>query len=196
MGFDQFIKKRVKKKQKPRTKLETEQLLNQQTAEANNYLEAVGAEDEDKGAKWTIEAQQTVEKKEKIEDAKAQATLEKSKRSKKDYLVQAAIKLVELADTIDWPQGYRYRVGYENEDKLNLMFEDKKGNVYARGIKLTGSVLYDVNALHIIVTQAENTVDQLEGRLASQVDIKTNSVWKKSNIFQDYIDDKNSPSKI
>lgn len=196
MGFDQFIKKKVKKKKNSRTRLETEKLLKKQTAAAEDYLEAVGTDDEDKGARWTIEAQKAVEEKEKIEDAKAQDDLEKSRRSKKDYLVQAATKLVELAETIDWPRGYRYRVGYEDDNKLSLMFQDKKNNIYARGIQLTGSVLYDVNALHIIITQAENTVDQLEGRLASQLDIKTNPVWEKSDILKDYIYDKNSSSKI
>jgi len=195
MGFDKFIKQQVKSKKKPHTVLEEEELKKKQKGEAQDYLTAVGSESEDTGAKWTIEAQKEVDKEEELEDQKAQDDLEKSKhRSKKDYLIQASLKLAELADTIDWPKGYRYRLGYDGLDKISLMFHDKNNNVYARGIKLTGTVFYDVNALHILVTQAENTVDQLEGQLASQKDIVNSSVWKKGGILKSYLDDKNSPS--
>ena len=184
MSFDKFVKKQLVKK-KGKTTLEKEESEKKATQAGEEYLTAVGAESEDEGAKWTIEAHDKLEKQEKVEHEKALEEASKRRKTKLDYLTHCAIKLAELADTIDWAKGYRYRIGKEGEDKLSLLFEDKKGNVYARGIKLTGIVEYDVNALHVLVTQAENTVDSLEGRLASQKQIKQSPLWTPGSLLHE-----------
>ena len=130
--------------------------------QAEEYLNAVGQEDEEKASKWVIETQSQVEKTEKkINEDKRQQLLD-ARKKKMQYQEAAAKLLYERANTIDWPKGYKWRVGYRDDDKINLTFIDRTGKGYGRGIKLTGTDYLDLNAIHIIATQAENTVDQIE----------------------------------
>lgn len=129
--------------------------------QVDEYLDAVGQEDEEKAAKWVIEVQDQVAKKNKNIEGMNLEKLEKSRRRKFDYLMQMVQIAEERFKLIDWPNGFVWKLGIKDEDKMHLMFKDAGGHVYGRGIKCTGMQVYDLNAINVIATQAENTVDRI-----------------------------------
>jgi hypothetical protein len=75
-----------------------------------------------------------------------------------------------MASYIDWPKGYHYRINF-NEEKLNVIIMDRQGRTYGRGIKPCGNCEYDFHAMGVLLTQCENTIDQIEERGAYKKDI-------------------------
>lgn len=128
----------------------------------NEYLDAVGQESEEKASKWVIEAQDEVVKQEQKEKDDRLQQLHDARKRKLSYTQAASKMMYERAKLIDWPKGYKWRVGVSGDDKINLTFVDRRGRGYGRGVRLTGVDYLDLNALHVLATQAENTVDQIE----------------------------------
>lgn len=135
---------------------------------AEEILNEMGHEDEERASKAVIEKQTEAVEEEKKEHANALDWLEKQNKQKKRYQEGMMKLLYARAQKIDWPKGYHWRVGKKDDDKINLTFKHPSGRGFGKGIKLTGEEVYDLHALHIIATQCENTVDGLEGNLAWQ----------------------------
>lgn len=132
-----------------------------QEGQVREYLEAVAQPDEEKAAKWVIETQDEVQRQEKEKKAEAIQKLTDARKQKFDYLMAMVNLFEERCKLIDWPKKWTWKVGIKDDDKLHLMFKDPSGYVYGRGIKVTGMQEYDLNALHILATQAENTIDKV-----------------------------------
>jgi len=166
------VKEEEKKKRRSRTRLEEEKLRQKKKAMAEEYLNLVGQENEEKGAKWTIEFQSQAEKQEKEAEEIAKDKLKQSRRGKKEgYVFQLAKELYRRAMFVDWPKGYKWRVRY-SDHKIALIFRHPSGRWYGKGIKPTSIPMFDLYAVQQLVTQCENTVDFLEGKLAWQKEKK------------------------
>jgi hypothetical protein len=125
------------------------------------YLDLVSQEDEEKAAKWVIEVEdKNVKQNKKLHD-EALTLLSDERKRKFEYLKAMVDLFIKRIKLIDWPKKWTWKVGIKDDDKLHLLFKDPKGRVYGRGIKVTGMQIYDLNALHVLATQAENTIDQL-----------------------------------
>jgi hypothetical protein len=149
---------------KVRTKLDEERLKKKQESDAKNYLDAVTVEDEEKGAKAIIEAQSQADKQAEEDRLAKLESLKISRRySKVEYIAKLAFIGEEMARYIDWPKGFIWKINH-NEEKLNVLFRDPKGQIYGRGIKPCGDCKYDFHALGVLMTQCENTVDQIMER--------------------------------
>ena len=127
---------------------------------ANEYLDLVGQENEEKAAKWVIETQDQAKKVEDdIKNDQLQQLTDARKR-KFEYLMAMVDISKQRFAMIDWPSGSKWEVGIKDDDKLHLMFR-VKNKVYGRGIKCTGIQHYDLNAINILAVQAENTIDSI-----------------------------------
>lgn len=174
--FHKAVKKSVqeekKESKKARTTAEKEDLQKKQEAQAEEYLDYVGQDSEEKGADATISVQDQVRETEKLEEFKKQEELKRKRKFKdKEYIKELGKKLYDRAAKVDWPNGYTWKVTVDDTDirKLALKFRSSTtGRWYGRGIKASMIPKYDLNAVHVLVTQCENTVDQLEGRMAWQ----------------------------
>lgn len=178
MSFNDLIADEVAKdaaKKKPKSKLEEEKLRKKQEGVAKEYFELVGGENEEKGAKATIEFQSKAEKENKELEAISKDILKKSRHGKKKrYIIQLAKQLYKYLLTIDWPTGYRWRVHYD-DDRLAVIFSDRQGRKYGQGIKPTGITKYDWHAIGVLATRCENSVDKLQHRMAWQKE--QNGFW-------------------
>lgn len=179
MSFHDYVKKNVQSKRKPKNKttLDKEKDLEKAKGAAGEYLDLVGQEDEEKAADAIMEIQGEVEKQEEETHHETVEEMEKNKQTKVRYTTKLAETLYKIMETVDFPPGYKWRIGIEGEDKLNLTFIDKNGRGYGQGIKITGLSVYDINAIHILATRCENTVDKLEGRIATEDEIKDSGIW-------------------
>ncbi len=172
-SFHKAVKKSVqkedKKSKKARTKHEQQELKKKHEKAAEEYLDYVGQDSEEEGADATIEVQDEVQEQEKLAEFKKQEELERKRKFEdKEYIMELGKKLYDRAQRVDWPDGYTWRVEYKDERKISLIFKSKSGKWYGKGIKASMMPKYDLNAIHVLVTQCENTVDKLEGRLVSQ----------------------------
>lgn len=83
-------------------------------------------------------------------------------------------------EEIDFPEGWLYFTHptdgsdiniygrkFKTQEGVLMIVKSKKGNVYMRAILVTGDPEYDVNAMNILVIQAENVVDSEKGILLS-----------------------------
>jgi len=147
-----------------RTKLDQERLLKKQTGEIIEYLDEAGQDDEEKAAKVVIEVEKQKEKEQLEDEAKKREAVESALRfTRKEYVYKLAETLNYLAKGMDMPKGYYYRVGF-NETKLNLIIHCLNGKKFGRGINPCGDTKYDINALAVLVSQCENTIDMVEQR--------------------------------
>ena len=145
--------------------------------ETEETLAETGQDSEAKAAKAIIELQKEAEKREKEKEATWQEELARRRKSPRflEYKRKLAELLRERLGLVDWPRGYSYETFY-NSKGVGLFFNSRFNRRYAQGISPTGDVRLDTNALHILATRAENTVDRLEGRLAWQVKAKEKGV--------------------
>lgn len=149
---------------KPRTKLDQERLLKHQTGEINEYLDEVGQENEEKAAKAVIEVEKQKAKEQEEDEAKKREVIESALRfTRKEYVHKLAETLNYLAKGMDMPKGYRYWIGFD-DTKLNLIIYCRNGKKFGRGIKPCGDTKYDINALAVLISQCENTIDKVEKR--------------------------------
>lgn len=152
------------KVKKGRNKLDQERLEKKQQAEGQEYLDTITQPDEAKGAAAVIEAQDKAEYLAAEDKFKKIEEMEKSRRFKKaDYIRKLAEIMNEKAEFIVFPPGYRYLIRY-NEEKLHIVIITPDGRRFGRGIIPTGSTIYDFNAVEVLLTQAENTIDKIEER--------------------------------
>ena len=142
-------------------KLDQERLKQKQDSEGKNYLDAVSQKDEAKAADAVIEAQKKVDiataqdKQDKLDSLKI------SRRySKREYIHNIALVGEKMGESIDWPKGWEWIV--EGDDtKLQAIFRDNKGKFYGHGFIPCGDSEVDLHAIGVLMTQCENTVDEL-----------------------------------
>lgn len=158
---------------KARLKIDEERLLKKQEGEANEYLDQItegGEAGEIKAASIITEKGLEAEKATKEDEIRKIEALEKTRKwTRAEYVHRLAETMNELAQHMDLPTGYTYWIGFDKE-KLHLKIIHPDGREFGRGIKPTGMTTYDFHAIGILVTQAENTVDQIMERGAYKKD--------------------------
>jgi len=160
----------MQKPKKSRIKLDEERIFKKQQGEGQEYLDVITQSDEQKAADAIIETQKEVEK-QTLEDEflKKEELKKKLRFTNPEYVKGLAETMNDMAQYIDLPKGYYYKVNF-NEEKLNLKIHSPDGKVFGRGIVPVGDPNYDFHAIGILVTQAENTVDMIEERGAFRKD--------------------------
>ena len=154
---------------KVRTKLDQERQNKVTQGEGKEYLDEITQDDEAKAADIIIATQKVAEEKTKEDEVLKKLALEQSQRySHKEYVHKLAELLNSLAQQIDLPAGYYYRVNF-NETKVNLIIHHGKDS-FGRGIVPTEDIKYDFHAIGVLATQAENTIDYMEERGAYRKD--------------------------
>lgn len=152
------------KNTKVRTKLDEERQFVETQGAGQEYLDAVSQPDEAKAADVIIESQKKAEEATKVDELEKKEALEISLRfTKPEYIYKLAQIMNEMAQHIDLPTGFIYKINF-NEEKLNIMIKDKTGHIFGRGIKPCGDSDLDFHAIGVLLTQAENTIDQIEER--------------------------------
>jgi len=155
---------------KSRTVLEKERLAKKQQGEGQELLDAITQADEEKAADVVISINKEAEIKAAEDELAKKEEIEKSLRfSRKEYIFKLAQTLNILAENMDIPKDYYYRVNF-NETKLNLMIHHRDGRKFGRGIIPVGDPKIDFHAIGVLVTQAENTIDYIEQRGAFRKD--------------------------
>ena len=153
-----------------RTQLDKERLSKKQESDAQNYLDAVTQTDEAKAADAVIEAQKTAEKATKEDEIKKIEELEKSRQfTRREYIHKLATVANDLLQQADIPPGYTYWIRHGKE-KMDVIITTPDGRKFGRGIKPVGITQYDFHAVGVLMTQCENTIDQLEERGAYRKD--------------------------
>lgn len=154
---------------KSRTALEEQKFREKQQHEGKEILDLITQDDEAKAADVIIELNKGAEKATEEDEIMKKLELERSQRwSHKEYVHKLAELMNSLAQQIDLPAGYYYRVNF-NENKLNLIIHHGKES-FGRGIIPTEDIKYDFHAIGVLVTQAENTIDFMENRGAFRKD--------------------------
>lgn len=155
---------------KSRTVLDQERLSKKQQFEGKELLDTITQEDEAKAADVIIALNKDAEKAAKEDEERKKEELEKSLRfTHKEYVAKLGNTLYMLAQNMDVPANYYYRVNF-NETKVNLMIHHRDGRKFGRGIKPCGDPKVDFHAIGVLVTQAENTIDYMEERGAFRKD--------------------------
>jgi hypothetical protein len=155
---------------KSRTVLEQERLFKKQQGEGQELLDEMTQPDEAKAADIIISKNKEAEKSAKEDEDRKVEELEKSlKWTHKEYVAKLGNTLYLLAQNMDVPPGYYYRVNF-NDTKINLMIHHVSGKKFGRGIKPCGNPEIDFHAIGVLVTQAENTIDYMEERGAFRKD--------------------------
>lgn len=153
----------TKDQKKPKIKIEQEKEDKIVQAEASELLDQITQEDESKAAPIIIEKQKEAEKAALEDKMLKEADLQASRITRKEYLKRLADTAFEMAKYIDWPVGYTYFIGF-NEEKLKVVINVPDGRKFAKGIKACGVPSYDLNAIGILLTQCENTIDYIMNR--------------------------------
>lgn len=139
-------------------------------AKADDILEAMTQESEEKGADAVIEVQKEAEDREAVEKAMISEVMGKKSHGNTSVYMTALATIAEgRLKYVDWPKGYSFKVGLDGR-KVSLIFTDKYGRKFGKGFVACGEHEYDLNAINVLSTQLENTVDYIEGRLAWQTD--------------------------
>jgi len=158
---------------KVRTQLDKERQFKNLQGAGEEYLDQItegGEEGEIKAASIITEKGKEAEKATEEDKARKIEALEKSRqRTKAEYVKRLAETLNMLCQHMDLPTNYTYWIGF-NKEKLNLTITTPDNRKFGRGIIPTGMTTYDFHAIGILVTQAENTVDQIEERGAYRKD--------------------------
>lgn len=162
---------------KYKSKLDKEKAKKKEMAEDLEYLRQVDA-GPDKGRKFVAEYEEEKKKKEQKEVDDAKGGLEGTGRA--EYKTRLAIYGAKKLEQLGFPEGWEYYcistygnslmifgTSYKTQDGILMILRSPKKKVYTRGIKVTGWPDYDVNAIDVLVMQAENTLDSEKGLLLS-----------------------------
>jgi len=154
-----------------RTKLDKEAFLKRQQAEGQEFLDEITQPDEEKAAKLIISKNKEAEKETLLDKFKKEEALKKKKemRGHEAYIKLLATDAFEMGKHIDLPLGYSYWIGYD-ERRLSVTITSPNGKKFGRGINVCGNQVYDLHAVGVLLTQAENTIDKIEERGAFRKD--------------------------
>ena len=178
MSFNDYLKGKVEADKKSKTVMEQERSLVKAKGAGGEYLDEVGQIDEDKAAEAVVKVQGEVDKVEAQAHEEAMEEMDKNRQTKLRYTIKLGEAFYKICQTIDWTDRFTWKIGLVGEEKINLTFKDREtGRGYGQGIIITGQSFYDLNALHILATRCENTVDKISGRMADKDHVKDSGIW-------------------
>lgn len=162
---------------KGETKLQKTKRKKKELAEDLDYLKEV---DKPKGREFVVDKlkdEEAVEKKQQDDiknylDSSLQANFT-YRRKLAEYALNK-LEALEIDPTWEYyavpTDGKRVKIfkkWFASQEGVLLILKSKTGDVFIRGIKTTKNPEYDVNAINILVTQVENTIDSAKGILLS-----------------------------
>ncbi len=124
-------------------------------------LDAMGQEDEIKAAKWVMEKGREDEKEEKETKAIAEEVLQDARRTKERYYQKLLEQAFRLIHTIELPTGYHVGAFYTKSGLVVWVTTPKK-QWFAKGMKVSGEVKYDMNGVDRLLIKACDFIDDLE----------------------------------
>jgi hypothetical protein len=129
------------------------------------------------------------EKEQKVRDDTKNSLVDKGKFTYRNRLAAYAQAGLE---SITWPEGWvREAVAtdggdiriwgkwFKSQEGILIVVKSPRGEVFIRGIKTTNDAELDVNAIDILIVQAENTLDSSRGVLLSD-NVDTTSTLRKT----------------
>lgn len=122
-------------------------------------LDAMGQENEVKAAKWVIEKGKEVDQEEQQIKDLAHEILEKARKGKELYRQGLLKQVFRLIHTMDVPMGYHIGAFYTSKGLVVWVMHKKKW--FAKGMKVTGEVKYDLNGVDRIMVKAADFIDGL-----------------------------------
>lgn len=146
--------------------------------EGLDYLKQIDRLPEEQGRKFVEDVEKEKQKTRKRNQDSAKSYIEG--RPILTYLNRLATYAQAGLETIDWPGGWErsaiatttsgisiYGRFYASKEGVLIVVKSPKGEVFVRGIRTTGDPDMDINALDILILQAENTLDSSKGILLS-----------------------------
>lgn len=151
-------------------------------ADAEEIIEAMGDENEQKGISYTQKFMSEFDNAEAQKNQFEQDTLEKKTRwTKRDYAYCFAKMLEEQARDLDLEPGYRVHVEFKDElhgdPGVIIVLTDKTGKKWKRGIKPCGTPKIDHYCLNVLLIQVQNTMDKIDA-----VDYKLRKMLEENGI--------------
>lgn len=176
-----------------RTKIKTQEQKKKEAHEDLDYLRQVENLPDEQSRKVVIDdIEEEKKKNEAIQDTIRTYLQMESQRSvtyRNDLAAYGQSRLELVGFPLDWEffvistDGSRvsiYGKQFQSQEGVLMILKSPKGDVYTRGIKVTYQSEYDIKAINILVTQAENTLDSEKGLLLSD-NIDTVAGLKKTN---------------
>lgn len=139
------------------SKLHQEEVLRYRRAQEEEEIEAIGQENERKGAKWAGEWVQREERKERLRFLHHMEVLENLRRNKVAYFRYLAACLMEYAKDEYIPK--KYRIEVDLTDKGIVVKVGKRQGAFAP----CGLSKYDLRYCKVMAIKLGNTVAKLEG---------------------------------
>lgn len=152
---------------KSMTKKEAQKESKRRAGEMNEVIETIG-QDSTLKALNPLREKMNLEEKVKKDKHNDELNLidDKTKWAKKDPLKDPYRKtlcelIIKKVSETKWPKNYHFKALPTDEGVALLLMTPQK-KVYGHGFKPTHLPIYDLNAVDILVMQAENRVDKLE----------------------------------
>jgi len=159
------------------TRLEQERAKKKELGELDDYYQAVDKPD---GWKFVHKDRLREKKKTKRRTDDEKTLLEYRKGQRFTYRRKLAEYGQAGLDKIDWPQGWESFClptdgssltikgrNFKTQEGILFIVQSPMGQVFCRGILSTMNPEYDLKAVHVMVEQAENTLDSERGLLLS-----------------------------
>lgn len=159
------------------TRIELEREKKKEAGELDDYFREV---DKPSGPEF-VHADRLRQKKEtqRLHDDQ-KTSLEHNKQRRFTYRQKLAEYCVNGLDQIDWPAKWEHTClptdgttimlggkSWKTQEGVLVIIGAPSGNVFCRGIRTTQNPEYDLKAIHILIEQAENTLDSERGLLLS-----------------------------
>jgi len=180
------------------TGLELQKKTKEEVAQAIDWAEAIDSSNEGQSLAALEKDKKEAQAQEKALKDTALNYADDKRRWWASYAARIAEYGSHLLSKIDLPDGFEYVCIATDGNAISLygrLFNTQQGvvialkaangNVYVRAMQTSMEVLFDINAIEILVTQAENTLDHLTGVLESgkSIDPLTGLKRRKSGIL-------------
>ena len=134
--------------------------IKKRALEENDIVQQIGQEDSKKAIPLVKKVMKEQEKKdEAVRDSLLDTLSKTSKTSFKSYNTLLAELLMKRMSFVDFPPGWRWEVAPTKEG-IVLEMQSPDGRYFRSGFTPTGSEIYDLNAVNVYGTRAENTIDK------------------------------------
>lgn len=178
---------------KSKSKLETYKEKKKEMEEDLEYLRQVEvSESQGGGAKYVGEKIEEEQKKEQNQEDDWKTYLQNKSRRTNTYIQRLTDygnkKLYQSDLDEQWVGSFIATDGhaielfgksFKTKRGLILVIKSPKGAVYVRGMTITSDPNYDINAVNVLVIQAQNTIDGEKGLLLSD-NVDTDSTLKRT----------------
>mgnify|MGYP001578629582 CR=1 FL=1 len=136
--------------------------------EEGERIDWLGQDSERKGAKAVIEENKELEKKEYKKTAEQLTKLNDIKRNEEVYRQRLRVIGQARARKYDIPKGFLWTLELTSKG-IVLWIADPKRRTYARGMKISGNPLYDLNGIDRLIDKGLTFIDGKEIEYAKPI---------------------------